>query len=107
MPAQSSLALQAPFPPSAPKWHLGTAYRIVADIRVKSVIVGPIPDGLDASVRQQNVILALGDAVLLLILRVSKVISRVEIPDTIAERVPRLLLLLLLIASNEKGKLAK
>lgn len=54
---------------------------------MEAIVIGPIPDRLDASVRQQNVIFARRDAVVVHVLGVSEVVAGVKVPHPITERI--------------------
>lgn len=64
---------------------------------MESIVIGSVFHILDASIRQQDVILSLGDSIRLLVLRVPKIISRVEISHSISKCVARLLLMVILL----------
>lgn len=63
------------------------ASAIVAHVRMESLLVGHVLHRLNASVRQQNVILAMRDAVRVAVLRMAKVVAGVRVAHAIAERV--------------------
>lgn len=64
---------------------------------MESIVIGSVFHILDASIRQQDVILSLSDSIRLLVLRVPKIISRVEISHSISKCVARLLLMVILL----------
>lgn len=64
---------------------------------MESIVIGSVFHILDASIRQQDVILSLGDSIRLLVLRVPKIISRVEISHSVSKCVARLLLMVILL----------
>lgn len=60
---------------------------------MEPVVICSVSDILDASIGQQDVVLSLRNSVVVLILRVAKVVSSVEIADSITKGVARLLFL--------------
>lgn len=64
---------------------LGAA--LEADVRMEARVVGVVDHVLDASVRQEDVVLAACHAVQVTVLLVAKVVAGVEITYAIAERI--------------------
>ena len=71
---------------------------------METVVVCAVPDVLDAAVRQENVVLALRDPVVLLVLHVAKVVARVEVPHAVPESVAGLLVTALRVWIEDEKK---
>lgn len=63
------------------------ASTVVAHIRMESLLVGHVLHRLNATVRQQNVILAVRDAISVAVLRMAKVVAGMRVAHAIAKRV--------------------
>lgn len=70
---------------------------------MESVIICSVTDILDTSIRQQDVVFAFSDSVVLLVLSVTEVVSGVEISNAIPKGVSRFLLSLMLLLLIVQG----
>lgn len=67
---------------------------------MESIVICSVANVLDPSIGQQDVVLALSNSVGLLVLRVSKVITRVEVPHSVSKCVAGFLLIMVLLVSR-------